>query len=107
MNLIKLFLDKKTLTIEDLKKKDICILCNTIADYYSLMDYLHKKGLRWASNDLPHEYIPKDLEKNNKPVYIRIEKNPSVKRLNDNRIILYDTIDRGLKVYGYQNIELV
>ena len=107
MNLIKLFLDKKTLTIEDLKKKNICILCNTTADYYSLMDYLHKKNLRWASNDLPHEYIPEQLKENNKPVYIRIRKNLSVERQNDNRIILYDTIDRGFKVYGYQNIELV
>ena len=107
MNLIKLFLDKKTLTIEDLKKKDICILCNTTVDYYSLMDYLHKKGLRWASNDLPHEYIPEQLKVNNKPVYIRIRKNLSVERRNDNRIILYDTIDRGLKVYNYQEIKLI
>ena len=107
MNLIKLFLDKKTLTIEDLKKKDICILCNTTADYYSLMDYLHKKNLRWASNDLPYEYIPEQLKVNNKPVYIRIRKNLSVERQNDNRNILYDTIDRGLKVYNYQEIKLV
>ena len=107
MNLIKIFLDKKTLTIEDLKKKDICILCNTTADYYSLMDYLHKKGLRWASNDLPYEYIPDQLKENNKPVYIRIRKNLSVERQNDNRNILYDTIDRGLKVYNYQEIKLI
>ena len=107
MNLIKLFLDKKTLTIEDLKKKDICILCNTTADYYSLMNYLHKKNLRWASNDLPYEYIPEQLKVNNKPVYIRIRKNLSVERQNDNRNILYDTIDRGLKVYNYQEIKLI
>ena len=106
MNLIKLFLDKKTLTIEDLKKKDICILCKTTTDYYSLMNYFHKKNLRWASNDLPYEFIPAQLEVNNKPVYIRIQKNPSVERQNDNRIILYDTITRGLKVYDYQKIKL-
>ena len=41
MNLIEKFINKRTLTIEDLKKKDICILCATIADYYSLMNYFH------------------------------------------------------------------
>ena len=105
MNLIEKFINKRTLTIEDLKKKDIYILCATITDYYSLMDYLHEKGLRWLSNDLPHEYIPAQLEEYNIPVYIIIVENKEDKF--DNRIIMYTTGTKGLKAYDYQNIELI
>ena len=105
MNLIDKFINKQTLTIEDLKKKDICILCATTSDYYSLMNYFHKKNLRWLSNDLPYEFIPEQLEVNDKPVYVKIVENKEDKF--DNRIIMYSTGTKGLKAYDYQNIELI
>ena len=92
MNLIEKFINKRTLTIEDLKKKDIYILCATTTDYYSLMNYFHKKNLRWLSNDLPYEYIPEQLEVNNKPVYVKFVENKGVE--------VFQNIDEVIKYVG-------
>ena len=64
-----------------------------------------QKNLRWASNDLPYEYIPEQLQVNNKPVYVKIVENKEDKF--DNRIIMYSTGTKGLKAYDYQNIKLI